>query len=118
MTEVQRTPQQIVSRDIPVEIEGYKAQLKHLQEIGHIGDGLIDFYDAVQGLADQIERDAEELRLLLIEQSRSVVEELEKFRHVQDEVENLLSDYSHEGPMQEARYAILLEGLALFEVAA
>ena len=118
MTEVQRTPQQIVSRDVPVEIESYKTQLKHLQEIGHIGDGLIDFYDSVQELADQIERDAEELRLLLIEQAKSVMEELEKFRHVQDEVENLLSDYSHEGPMQEARYAILLEGLALFEVAA
>ena len=40
------------------------------------------------------------------------MEELEKFRHVQDEVENLLSDYSHEGPMQEARHAIILEGLA------
>ena len=28
MTEVQRTPQQIVSRDVPAEIESYKAQLK------------------------------------------------------------------------------------------
>ena len=118
MTEVQRTPQQMVSRDVPVEIESYKAQLKHLQEIGHIGDGLIDFYDSVQGLADQIERDAEELRLLLIEQAKSVMEELNKFRHVQDQVENLLCDYSHEGPMREARYAILLEGLALFEITA
>ena len=72
MTEAKRTPQQIVSRDVPMEIESYKAQLKHLQTIGHLGDGLIDFYDSVQGLADQIERDAEELRLLLIEQSRSV----------------------------------------------
>ena len=86
--------------------------------IGHLGDGLIDFYDSVQGLAEQIERDAEELRLLLIEQSKSVMEELEKFRHVQDQVENLLCDYSHEGPMREARYAILLEGLALFEITA
>ena len=49
-----------------------------MQEIGHIGDGLIDFYDSVQGLADQIERDAEELRLLLIEQAKSVLEELEQ----------------------------------------
>ena len=118
MTEVQRTPQQIVSRDVPAEIESYKAQLKHLQRIGHPSDGLIDFYDAVHGLAEQIERDAEEIRLLLIEQSRSVLEELDKFRHVQDQVENLLCDYSYEGPMQEARYAILLEGLGLFEVAA
>ena len=33
-------------------------------------------------------------------------------------MENLLCDYSYEGSMQEARYAILLEGLGLFEVAA
>ena len=117
MTDVQRSPQQMVSRDVRAQVEAYKAQLKHLQEIGHLGDGLIDFYDSVQGLAEQIERDAEELRLLLIEQSRSVLEELNKFRHVQDQVENLLCDYSYEGPMREARYAILLEGLALFEVA-
>ena len=117
MTEAKRTPQQIVSRDVPVEIESYKAQLKHLQTIGHLGDGLIDFYDSVHGLAEQIEKDAEELRLLLIEQAKSVMEELEKFRHVQDQMENLLCDYSHEGPMQEARHAIILEGLTLFNVA-
>ena len=118
MTEVQRTPQQMVSRDVPVEIESYKAQLKHLQETGHIDNGLLNFYDSLDSLADQIQKDAEEIRLLLMDQSNSVRHEIDKFRHVQDQVENLLCDYSHEGPMQEARYAILLEGLALFEVAA
>ena len=114
MTEVQRTPQQMVSRDVRAEVEIYKAQLKHLQTIG--GDGLNDFYDAVQGLADQIERDAEEIRLLLINQSKSVLQELDKFQHVQNRVDDLLCDYSYEGPMREARRAIILEGLALFEV--
>ena len=43
MTEVQRSPQQMVSRDVRAQVEVYKAQLKHLQEIGHLDDGLIDF---------------------------------------------------------------------------
>ena len=118
MTEAKRTPQQMISRDVPAEVEVYKAELKHLVDIGHIDNGLLNFYDSLDSLADQIQKDAEEIRLLLMDQSNSVRHEIDKFRNVQDRVDILLSDYSHEGPMQEARYAIILEGLALFEVAA
>ena len=116
MTEIQRTPQQMVSRDVRAEVEVYKMELKHLLESGR--DGLTDFYDSVHDLADQIQRVADEVHRLLTEQSKSVREGLQKFREVQERVEDLLCDYSYEGPMAEVRDAILLEGLNLFEVAA
>ena len=116
MTEAKRTPQQMISRDVPAEVEVYKAELKHLVDIGHLGDGLLNFYDSLDGLADQIQKDAEEIRLLLIDQSNSVRHEIDKFRHIQDHVDDLLRDYSQKGPMAEARDAIILEGLALFQI--
>ena len=84
---------------------------------GHLGDGLLDFYDSVQELADQIEKDADDLHKLLIEQAHSVMHELKDFWNVQDQIEKVLCDYSNEGPMQEARHTIILEGLVLFDVA-
>ena len=116
MTEVQRTPQQMVSRDVRAEVAVLKEEVRQSLKIGQPLYGLTTFYESIQELADEIQRDAEEVYGLLIDQSNSVRHETDKFRHVQDHVDDLLRDYSEKGPMAEARDAIILEGLALFRI--